>query len=183
MTFQERLEDWREQLNGADYIARVEAEKFVAMMSAEHPSELQDWLTAHAVTFAVRAFRQRDQDARRIQRTREPQRSFADAIQASADGAGVGVFEKYLVINDDALRRPIGEMTGRDHAFVARNYANTGKQALLLAAFHGALEKKVGERRTSEVFTEEQYLAMRDQVLSKDAAVRDAEQASLAVAA
>lgn len=167
-TFVEHLLEWHQALieNGSDYIAEVEGQKFVEFMRAEHPAELDEWLTTHAAAFVSKHFAKRDRMARARAIQREPQRSFSEAVQASAEGAGVGVFDKFLVINDDAVRRPIGEMTGVDHKFVARSYKNTGNRSLLLAAFHGAISNKLGKRRTADVFTEEQYLAMREQVLA-----------------
>lgn len=64
--------------------------------------------------------------------------------------------------------KPLGEMTGADHRFVAKDYEAKGKTMLLLGEFHRAVAKRVAGRRTSEVFTEERYLKLRNSIVGGD---------------
>ena len=48
-------------------------------------------------------------------------------------------------------------MTGKDHLFVAADYDRDARPLLLLAAFHQAVAKKVGRKRTADVFSEAEY--------------------------
>ena len=71
------------------------------------------------------------------------------------------MFSEAHVIDEDGTRKRAADMTGPEHLFVAEaTYKKSANRALMLAAFHQAVAKKVGKRRTGDVLTEEQYEAL-----------------------
>jgi hypothetical protein len=53
--------------------------------------------------------------------------------------------------------------------YVASRYHETAAVAKMREAFHKAVAKRVGDRRTEEVFTEEEYDAMYRSIVGKAA--------------
>lgn len=156
MSFAERLAQHRASLS-RDYVAAVEAERFVAMMEAKHPAELAEWLRANAVRFCTVALGNMARSDRAKANHRVGARAFADAM----DEESLSVFRSVeYVIDADNTRRFVADMTGRDHRFVADGYEASGKRDLMLAAFHRAVAKKVGAHRTADVLSEDQYESM-----------------------
>jgi hypothetical protein len=83
-----------------------------------------------------------------------------EAAAEDGDYEPLSHFAVVYAIDDENTRRPVGEMTGADHRFVAGRYKASAASDLMLAAFHEKVAKKVGSRRTADVFSEEQYDAM-----------------------
>lgn len=160
VSFDARLDAWREILTG-DFVAALEAERFVAHMEAHAPAELQEWLRTHAVTFATLALSERLRRERMTVYRRAGARAFA-AAEAAGD---VSAFTNVHTINADNLRRPVADMTGADHLFVAGSYSRQGKRVLLLAEFHRAVARRVGDQRTAAVMTEDEYLRLMKSIL------------------
>jgi hypothetical protein len=153
-TFSDLLAEFRQSLDG-DYIATVEATRFVKRMEADHPDVLAGWMGAKTVEFVTSVIgaaerRERSQTLRGASR-----RAFAVAAE-SADPARLELFHLPFVIDAENTRRPLAEMTGRDCGFVAGNYEATGKHDLAVAAFFRALEKKAGRKKVKTVLDEPQ---------------------------
>lgn len=165
MSFEERLRAHRETLTG-DFIAALEAEKFIEMMQCKYPGELDEWLTAHAIDFCRVALDRIMRHERAIATRRADARTFAEAETDEE----LGVFTTHLVVDPNQTRRAIGDMRAADHRFVAENYTASGNRALLLGAFHLAVAKRVGRRRTADVLTESEYLRLRDSITNASAA-------------
>lgn len=142
-----------------DVIAPVLAEKLHARLLESDPELLDGWLRASAVHFLTMAIGARDRSERAIVRRRSEARRF-DKAAREGDVETLSTFAVRLVVDEDNTRRPIGDMTGSDHLFVAGEYGRSAQTAAMLQAFHKAVARKVGKRRTAEVFSEAQYEAM-----------------------
>lgn len=72
----------------------------------------------------------------------------------------LSIFELSYVCGEDYLRKPLGEMTGADHRYVANSYDADSKRSKLYAELHTQIARKVGRKTTAEVFSEDQLQAM-----------------------
>jgi len=150
-----RLDD----LPPGGYVAAVEADKFHAWLQEHDPQLLAEWLRERAPDFLRREIVALGHHARVTARARAGARAFADAVDGyrTGDTTQLSVFDAPYVVNGEHLRKPVREMTGGDHLFVADRYVVTGNRALLLAEFHRQVARRVGDRTTEEVFTADEY--------------------------
>lgn len=155
----------RAATTGSGWVAAIVAEKLHAGLLENDPDLLDGWL--HAM--AVQALRQEIGLRARVERTVTRRRAGARAFASAAGDAGqsgdpaplLGLFRVTHVIDPQNTRKRAADMTGEEHLFVAENtYQRSAHEALTLAAFHRAVGKKAGKRRTADVLTEEQYEAM-----------------------
>lgn len=144
------------------WAAPVVAAKMHAALLETDPDLLNGWLHAMAVDVLRMAVGSRSRAQRTVARRRAASRIFG-AAAAEAEETGntiplLGLFAVVHVIDADNTRKLAADMTGPEHLFVAENtYQQSANQALMLAAFHRAVAKKVGERKTSDVFSAQQY--------------------------
>jgi hypothetical protein len=148
-----------------NYVAALIADDLFNKLEATDPDLLRGFLVeVHGRTTLTDLIARRSNSLRQVSRIMAPRKAFADAAQVFAEtgdaGALVASFRVEYVVNSDNLRLTVADMTGTDHQFVAGGYESTAKNASMLAAFHRAVAKKVGDRRTADVFTEEQYDTM-----------------------
>lgn len=152
MSLEEHLAEYRKHLDG-EFVCAVEAGRFVDMMRAEHPDELDEWLTARALSFVSRALSQADRKERRSAMAR-----FSDAAQEfSVTGDAdtfVPLFKAKFAVNAEDLRRPLGEMTGIDCRFAATTFNRQGNRLMAVGAFLDALAKQAKGQRVSDVMDE-----------------------------
>lgn len=146
-------------LGDGDIVAPVVAEKLLAGLQESDPDLLDGWLHASAAHFLTMAIGATDRRERTLFRRRSSARRFSE-VTKSGDAAALSTFAVRLVIDDDNTRRPIGQMTGADHRYVAGEYGRSAATARMLQAFHVAVAKKIGKRKTVEVFSEDQYEQM-----------------------
>lgn len=73
---------------------------------------------------------------------------------------GWSVFDQDFTVSEDNMRKSLGDMTGKDHLFVANTYARDAAQARMKEDLHRLIAKKVGKKKTRNVFTEEQMLSL-----------------------
>jgi len=151
----------------SEFIVTIEAQNFLDAMHAQYPGELAEWTHAHAldvVTNNLWCMLFGDRQKARGRRGR-----FRDATDQfdPADAESVDVFSQRFVIDHDNMWRRLGEMTGKDHLFVADQYTKTGRRALMEAAFHRAIAKRVGDRRTDEVFGPDELTELRVTFVSR----------------
>lgn len=141
-----------------------QAAEVAAKVNAEIPDVVSEWLDANRITLLAieigHRFRTRRQSAESRKRA-----AFADAAEAGE----LAVFLEYAVVDADGTRKRIGDMTGADHRFVAGEYQASSEWDALMAAFHRAIAKRVGPKRTADVLSERQYLAIYDRNLGKEA--------------
>lgn len=157
MDFMAALKEDLEAARGSDYHLDAVAAEFCARMSSNHHDEWISFLLDRAPIFMRRELSRLESSERTTARTRGKQRAFRQAV----DDGDVGQFlAAAYVVDDENTRRTMAEMTGKDHTYVASRYEATGKEALMMAAFHRVIAKKVGGRKTSEVLSEEQIQAL-----------------------
>lgn len=156
-----------EALGEGDIVAPLVAEKLHARLLEADPDLLDGWLRAGAVHFLTRAIGDRDRRERTAARTRGEARRFRTASDAAEVGEGEAlsmfVTVRY-VVDDDETRRVLGDMTGADHLFVADGYRESAAKARMLEAFHRAVAKRVGKRKTSDAFSEAEYQKLYDSI-------------------
>lgn len=161
------LADMNEAIENAipdgDYTAPLVAADLVDRLRVEDPDLLTGWLELKAAVFLADAVARKSNSKRQLARVGAPRRAFAEAAQSFADEGDATVLRPFAaeyVVDEKNTRRTVGQMTGADHLFVADRYEDTEKRAKLEKSFHRAMAKKVGNRLTTEVFSEEQYVAM-----------------------
>jgi len=143
------------------WIAATVANRMVERLRAEDPDLLKGWLDLQAENL-IRAELTRVVNSRR---TRSRSRSAAVAFNNAAREAErtgdysalTGMFTAMHVVSNDNLRRQAKDMTGRDHLYVARRYHGSANEFLTLSAFHEAVARQVGDARTEEKYTSEEY--------------------------
>lgn len=153
-------------LDDADdgWVASTLATKLAADLRQNDPDLLRGWLDLQAENL-IRDALVRNSNA---QRTRARKRSNAVAFTERARVAErtgnyaelTGMFSAVHTISNGNIRRAARDMTGQDHRYVATRYRNTANEYLMLSAFHNAVARRVGESRTSDVFSEEEYEQM-----------------------
>lgn len=153
--FETALDEYIESLSG-DFVAAVVAEKFVAQLREKQPGAVEDWLDRHCVALVTEQLTKRIGATRNRAAQQVKRKAFADAVEDD-DTEALSQFADWKVIDAENTRRKVADMTGADHAFVADAYGRSGRYDLMLEAFHKAVAKKVGKRRTADVLTEEQY--------------------------
>lgn len=173
-TFESLFQRFRDGMKG-DFVAPIEASRFVAEMRSKHPVVLAEWMDAHAERIVAQML-VGHLNAERKRLVRQAERFPIDIEGQEAFARSL--FDQAYVVDDEFLRRPLRDMTGDDHRFVAAAYHSDGTRALALAAFHEAVARKVGRKTTGEVFTEDRYAQMLASFTTKN----DPNQAQLKVA-
>lgn len=156
MTLTEHLREYREGLE-MDYIAAVEAERFLSWMRKTHPAELEEWMTSRAVQFITVEFSRQERQDRAIALRQASRRAFATAAEmftATGDSDAVTLFAAPFVVSVDERRRPLADMTAEDCRFAGRRYVLHGRRYLAIGAFFAALSKKVGTKTVAAVMSE-----------------------------
>lgn len=160
----ERLTIWFDRLDG-QWESRSEVDKFIASEREHHPDELADlsdsllnsWLTSEMNRQITRARHQSRKSAfastvRRVEQ--------AGGTPTEAAFVATGLLADAMVVAEGNVRKRVADMTGQDHLFVAGRYDHVGRRVKLLAQFHVAVAKKVGDSRTADVFTDEAYASL-----------------------
>lgn len=154
---------------GSDWVAAVVAEKLCSQLLESDPELLDGWLHVMAVPLLRRIIGLRVHSQRRAIKRGARVRAFSDAVadlegaaeeggRVSAAAVLLGMFSEIHTVDEDQTRKRAADMTGPEHLYVAENtYQRSANTALMLAAFHRAVAKKVGKRRTEDVFSEQQY--------------------------
>lgn len=146
-----------------DYVAPVVAAELIERLRAEDPGLLTGWLNLKASVFLADVIARRSNSKRQAARIGAPRRAFREAAEVFAETREPVVFSPFAfeyVVDADNTRRAVGRMTKADCLFVAEGYEATARQAKLQASFQRAVAKKLGDKTVSEVFGEEQYVAM-----------------------
>lgn len=155
------------RLPKGDYVLPVVAADMVAELREKDPELLSGWLNANAEQF-VTVFIGNQERSRRSQQAHDaPRTEFSDAAGrfGSGDLDALSPFAVHLVVDDKNTRRAIGDMTKADHLFVAGEHVKRSNAALLEAALHKAIAKKIPARKTtSDVMTEAEYLELRNSI-------------------
>lgn len=145
-----------EATEGSDWIPAIVASKIAA--SADR-ALLDGWAHAMLTEMLTAVISRRERSTRSTARARASSRAFASAKNdaEAGDPSALGSFAVTFAVDEKNTRRRVADMRGADHLFVAADYEKDAKPLLLLAAFHQAVAKKVGRKRTADVFSEAQY--------------------------
>lgn len=156
---QQMLEVIRSSIpDGSGWAPSVVAEEIVAELRVSDPELLHLWLEDGAARF-VQTHLVRILAANRARsKATTGARLFGEAAIrfSSGDVDAMQMFDLTYAI-EDGTQRKIADMTGSDHLYIAQRFALEAKQYALLEQFHKAVAKKVGARKTSDVFTAEKY--------------------------
>lgn len=163
MSFHDHLVAYIAAIDG-DAVISAEAEKFLAMMNEQHPGELATWLADYEVVFVADEMRRIMRSQRARDRAREGARAFAEHYSLDDTPEPDDPFAVRYCVNGDNVWRSVADMRGDDHRYVAGQYEVSGKRALVRAAFHEAVAKKIGNKRTADVFSVDKYEALRRQI-------------------
>lgn len=152
--------------SGEDLVAAVEAGRLVAHLRATDPDLLRDWLWCNAEQFVADALGSRIRSRRARMRRVGAAAAFAEAA-SSGSVAALAPFRVRHVVDEDNTQREVGSMTGNDHLFVAQTYDLEARTSQMLAAFHRAVAKRVGDQTTREVMDEDTYLRLYSSIVAR----------------
>lgn len=165
-------EQFEKAAQSGPFAIPVLAAKCVETLRSQDPKALQQWaderiaaIVAQHLQRVETSKRMRMREVGRVNEGTERMRSFADG---DLDAFG-RCFDLTYVIDDENNRVRLGDMSADDHLFVASKYNRSGKRDLLMAAFHKVVAKKVGTKRTEEVFNESEYLQTQDSIINDEA--------------
>lgn len=161
----EILELVQEATTAGDFVARLVADDIVDKLRANDPDLLAGWLNQRAGEILGSWIAVHYNGLRNRSRAMAPRRAFAEAAErftgsGGTDTSALDPFSAMYVVDHTHLRRRVADMTGADHTFVADRYADDKNTAAMLEAFHRAVAKRVGDKRTEDVYSAEQYMAM-----------------------
>lgn len=154
-------------LPASDFVPAALAADLVADLRRDDSDLLTGWLDLHAAAILTRSITSRLKGDRSLATRSRPMRDFADASERFGDGDAEALrpFEALCVVNEDNLRRQIGDMTKTDHLFVAQQHVKRSNAALFEAAFHKAIAKRIPAGQvTSDVLSEEEFLQLRESI-------------------
>lgn len=150
-----------------DIVVAVEANKLVAKLAETDPELLRGWLAANAEQFVADALGSRLRSKRGHVRRTSQARAFSTAAR-SGDPVALRPFRTRHIVDDHYTQRAVGKMNGNDHLFVAQSYDMSAQTSQMLAAFHRAVARRVGDRLTEEVMNEDAYLRMYESIVRGD---------------
>ena len=158
MTFDDLIQ---QALNEAPdhFSTPVLAADLVEKVRANSPGVLTDWLEVHAQALVT----ERMGTLRRAQNARfkydAKRTEFGKAAERYGDG-DPDAFDPFrdctFIIDKDRTACRLGDMIGKDHLFVASEYEASAENDRLQASIHRAIAAKCGDRKTSEVYTQEE---------------------------
>lgn len=146
-------------LPNGDFIIKEEAEKLLASLLEIDHDGVDLWMRALAIEALAALLREHQRDLRRDLRGQLIRDQIEEAV------ANGGAYEHSYRV-DRNLWRKVADMTGADHRHVADEYEAFGRRQILLAQFHRTVAKKIGERRTADVMSEEDYLRLQASILT-----------------
>ncbi len=73
--------------------------------------------------------------------------------------SGLSLYDLSYPVNDDNLRKTLGEMRGKDHLYVSESYKTQSQTMSTYSDLHKTLALEVGKKMTRTVYTE---TALRD---------------------
>jgi hypothetical protein len=141
-------------LTDGDIIPAEQAQQITNTMREDHPAEHQQFLEAEAPNLYHTLLRNRIHSQRaRARHARDPTQ-----FNQQATAGDLNRFQLWrCCVDPQNTQRAIGDMTGKDHLYVADNYHTSAEKAKFLAEFHRAIARKIGSRKTSDVYTETQF--------------------------
>lgn len=146
------------------FVASVSATRLAQQLRKTDPALLAGWLDAQAENLLRDAIVREANSKRARSRRRSAGLAFREQAE-TANRTGkydelTGMFSALHVIGPTHIRKRAAEMTGADHRFVSDRYRSNANEYLMLAAFHRAIAERVGDSKTCEVFSEDEYERM-----------------------
>jgi hypothetical protein len=139
-----------------EWATPVVAQKLCARLLEQDPELLTGYLDVTAEAVIQQAVVHRVTSHRARLRASAQRRAFADAAK-SRDPDRLGMFSVRHCVDDTGTWKTAANMTGAEHTYVALGYERRANTERMEAAFHYAIAKKAGPRRTSEVMDEQHY--------------------------
>lgn len=115
----------------------------------QHPELVQEWGEEHLPMLFTGWVSDVLRWARRDERKRSPMEEIVERAES-----GLSLFDLSYVVNDDNLRKPLGEMIGSDHFYVAEAYRQESRRASAYAELHDQIGRAVGRKLTRTVYSE-----------------------------
>jgi hypothetical protein len=153
MTFADRLAEFHESLDG-DFVTAIEASRFVALMEAEHPAELSEWMRANAVQAAAIELGNRDRKERTRALRFASERAFAQSAERFQESGALPVLAVRFVVDESETRRTLAEMTREDCLFAAEGFARQSRRAAMTEAFLRECGKRAGRKTVGDAVDE-----------------------------
>lgn len=160
---QDMLAFIEKSLPEGDYKAREVATSILAAAPADLLEAWTQAIVAETLTETISKLRL----IRGRQARSQSSSAFSDAADAaeSGDTEPLSVFAQHVIISLDNTVRAIGKMTKQDHLFISSRYSQRARNANFEAAFHAAVAAKIPDgKTTSDVFSEETYLKLRESI-------------------
>lgn len=146
-------------LANGDFVPAEEARRYDELMRSEHPDLHAEFLASNSYRLYYELLSSAYRGSRQSARHHSAAASFGEL--KSADTEELSVFRRWRCrVDAENTQRAIGLMTGADHLFVADEFRAAKEQSAMLEAFHRALARKVGKRRTEEVMGEEEFIRL-----------------------
>lgn len=144
-----------------DFVASEVTDQAFTWLEANDPQLLAEW-TREVARQTMRAYYRHHILSERSRWARSARsrafRTAAEATEETGDFTPLAAFSFSYVVNEEALRRRVAEMTADDHRFVATKYEQSADRILMLAAFHREIAKRIPEgETTADVMDEETY--------------------------
>lgn len=144
-----------------DFKASDVTDRAFAYLQDEEPELLAGWMDEVARQVLRSHFRAHLLRQRATWRATAQRRAFRNVVneaEETGDSTSLSDFSFSYVVNEESLRRRVGEMTADDHSFVASVHERSADRLLLLAAFHRAIAKRIPPgKTTADVMDEETY--------------------------
>lgn len=167
-------QDVREIINqemaaaGDTYVVGLIADRVVDRLREENPELLAKFLDQHATQVISTIVGQISRMTKAQAKQKASKSVFNAALERFEDGdhtaLGAWTDAMYVVTTNDQ-RMKLGDMYKEHLEFAANDYSNRARANLLQSTFLNALATKVGARKVSEVFTDEELARMWNSLL------------------
>lgn len=152
---------------GKTYAVPDLARELYGRLLAEDPVLLNGWLHQNALAVLSKAIGDHVRSMRAAARAGSTGRKssagrFAAAARLAQQGdtSALALYATMHVVNPSQERKRAADMNGNDHRYVAQQYSRNAQELGLLGLFHETVAAKVGDHRTEDVLTAEQYEAL-----------------------
>lgn len=164
------LREWFADKSG--FVPAIEAQKFVAAMREQHPTELAAWLQDRAEWLVIRLAGDRLRDERKLVRgSRGNFAAYAKAMEAGGDvpETVVGALDVRYRVAADNTQRALRDMTAVDLRFVVTDREKEAAALKLEAAVLRAIAKRLPDDKTKvgDVLDEHQVYEIRKKLQPK----------------
>lgn len=143
-----------------DFIVTRVANQWILELKATDPDLYFGFLDQYATRAMADMIANRDRQTRTNVRRRAVSQALTRIEKGEPVEAQEGIFNVRFAIDAKDTRRRLGDMTARDHLWVADTYKFAADDSLLKEKFHREVAKHVGNRRTEDVYSEAQISAM-----------------------